>query len=96
MRTEMMLEVPAVRLDFTKAQLLLLVGMQHSWMGSHQSNNWLQETTLIQDVFTHTGKSNHDFTNILQKLRNTMVKCFAANYDHTSKSYHYHYFILVL
>ena len=39
MQTEMMLEVPSVRLDFTKAQLLLLVGMQHSWMGGHQSNN---------------------------------------------------------
>ncbi|XP_063958387.1 intermembrane lipid transfer protein VPS13B-like [Lytechinus pictus] len=57
LKSEMMLEVPSVRLDFTKAQLLLLIYIQHSWMGETPRNHWLHETSLMQDVFTNTGSA---------------------------------------
>ena len=55
-KSEMMLEVPAAKIDFTKAQLLLVIYIQQSWIGKNQTNNWLQETSLMQDVFTTEGK----------------------------------------
>ncbi|XP_071482656.1 intermembrane lipid transfer protein VPS13B-like [Diadema antillarum] len=56
-KSEMMLEVPAVRLDLTKAQLLLLLAIQRSWMGRNCTNTWLQETSLMEDVYSNPGQA---------------------------------------
>ena len=54
---EVLVEVPGVSVNITKAQVLMLLDIYQSWLAEETNQtSWCQETSLMEDVFKPSGE----------------------------------------